>query len=236
MAHPAMSPTSDSTRPSRSDGEATRQRILDVAGEMIGAAGFADTANKAIAARAEVDLASINYHFGTRAGLYQAVLAEAHRRVADRSDLERIIAAPGSAEERLKTLLRFLLGGLGDGQTGGIQWPILVLGREVLTPTPHFATLQQQEILPKLQIILPVLSEISGIPLGDPALFRCLPSIAAPCAMIALVGRSATPLAGQFCAAPMEEIVEQMFTFALGGLAAVGQWHRAGKPLPDEAP
>lgn len=235
-----MSPTSDSARPSRSDGEATRQRILDVAGEMIGAAGFADTANKAIAARAEVDLASINYHFGTRAGLYQAVLAEAHRRVADRSDLERIVAAPGSAEARLKTLLRFFLGGHGDGngdgQSGGIQWPILVLGREVLTPTPHFATLQQQEILPKLQIILPMLSEISGIPLGDPALFRCLPSIAAPCAMLALVGRSATPMARQFCAAPLEEIVEQMFTFALGGLAAVGAWHRAGKPLPGAAP
>ena len=42
-------------RASRSDGEATRARILAVAGERFAASGFADTTNKDIAADAEVD-------------------------------------------------------------------------------------------------------------------------------------------------------------------------------------
>ena len=64
----------------RSDGEATRTRILEAAGELFATTGYAETSNKAIAAHAQVDLASINYHFGNRSDLYQAVLTEADRK------------------------------------------------------------------------------------------------------------------------------------------------------------
>ena len=66
------------TRVLRADGEVTRSRILEAAGELIALHGFAETPSKAIATQAGVDLASINYHFGSRGGLYQAVLIEAH--------------------------------------------------------------------------------------------------------------------------------------------------------------
>ncbi len=56
----------------RTDGEATYNRILETAGKLFATSGFAETSSKAIAAKAEVDLASINYHFGSRSGLYQA--------------------------------------------------------------------------------------------------------------------------------------------------------------------
>lgn len=62
------------SREARKDGEATRLRILEAAGELCATLGFGETSNKAVAAKAEVDLASINYHFGSRNGLYQAVL------------------------------------------------------------------------------------------------------------------------------------------------------------------
>ena len=42
-------------RAPRSDGAATRARILQVSGEMFAAAGLADTSNKDIAARAGVN-------------------------------------------------------------------------------------------------------------------------------------------------------------------------------------
>ena len=65
----------------RTDGQATRERILEAAGELIGANGYAQTTAKAVADRAEVSLTLINYHFGGREGLYRAVLIEAHRRL-----------------------------------------------------------------------------------------------------------------------------------------------------------
>ena len=55
-------------RGTRADGELTRTRILETAGQLFAAHGFAATPSKAIAAQAEVDLASINYHFGSRNG------------------------------------------------------------------------------------------------------------------------------------------------------------------------
>ena len=206
----------------RIDGVATRARILEIAGQRFADAGFAQTASKEIAALAEVDLASINYHFGDRAGLYQAVLAEAHRRIADLHDIERLMASALPAPEKLRELIRFLLGGVG----GQVSWPVIVLGREILSPSSHLQVLQQQEILPKLQAILPMLSEITLIPVDDPVLLRCLPCIAAPCAMIALLGRSGTELGERIHHAATEDLVGQLHAYALGGLAAVRERYR----------
>ncbi|MFV0244750.1 MAG: TetR/AcrR family transcriptional regulator [Qingshengfaniella sp.] len=205
-------------RETRSDGAITRRRILDVAGERFAAAGFAETSSKEIAAAAEVDLASINYHFGTRSGLYQAVLAEAHRQLADREDLERIFNGDGPAQDKLRALIGFLLGGGGQS-----HWPMIVLGRELLSPSSHFQALQEDEILPKIQIALPVLSDLSGIPQDDPHLLPGLISVMIPCVAISLAARGSTPIALRLQESSMDEIADHLFHFALGGLEALGK-------------
>lgn len=211
-------------RASRSDGEATRTRILTVAGQRFAASGFADTTNKEIAAEAEVDLASINYHFGDRAGLYQAVLIEAHRRIADLKDIEKLAAGDLPASEKLRQLIRFLLG----GQAGQTEWPMIVLGREIVAPSSHLLVLQSEEVLPKLRAILPIIGEITAIPQGDPALLRCLPCIAAPCVAFMLLGRSGTPIADQMQANSRDDLTDHLHGYAMGGLAEISRrYHQA---------
>jgi len=91
----------------RSDGEATKTRILEAAGELFAATGYAETSNKDIAARAQVDLASINYHFGNRSGLYEAVLAAAHGQLLGMGKLRQLVGSesppewPGVCQESL---------------------------------------------------------------------------------------------------------------------------------------
>lgn len=51
----------------------TRERILDAAEALIVERGFAGTSLRAIASRAEVNLAATNYHFGSKMGLLAAV-------------------------------------------------------------------------------------------------------------------------------------------------------------------
>ena len=96
-------------RSARTDGELTRTRIMEAAGSLFAAAGYAETTSKAIAAKAGVDLASINYHFGSRRGLYQAVLVEAHRRVISFDDLQQVVegALPAPSPEQQLLLARF---------------------------------------------------------------------------------------------------------------------------------
>lgn len=55
----------------------TRTRILDSAEALFGAHGFAGTSLRAITGRAEVNLAAVHYHFGSKEGLLGAVLERA---------------------------------------------------------------------------------------------------------------------------------------------------------------
>ncbi|WP_420105428.1 TetR/AcrR family transcriptional regulator [Herbaspirillum huttiense] len=202
----------------------TSRRILEAAGPLFAASGFAETTSKAIAEQAGVDLASINYHFGGRGGLYQAALAEAHRQLVKLSDLESIDAAGLPGAEKLARLIDLLLG----VAFAGSGWPVRLLAREVLAPSSHMATLMSEEIQPKLVVVQRILAEVSGIPAGDPALLRCMISVAAPCLMLVVAGTGIPGPAQAIRQMPREVLAQHLYTFAIAGLSATGaQWRAA---------
>jgi AcrR family transcriptional regulator len=55
-------------------GEDTRQRILETAFELFGSEGFEGTSTRTLAERAGVNLPAIQYYFGSKEGLYRAVI------------------------------------------------------------------------------------------------------------------------------------------------------------------
>jgi len=57
-------------------GEETRARILDAALELFAAAGFDGASTRTIAERAGVNLPAIQYYFGSKEGLYRAVVEQ----------------------------------------------------------------------------------------------------------------------------------------------------------------
>ncbi len=203
----------------RSDGELTRQRILEAAGELFARQGLAETTNKAIAANAGVDLASINYHFGNRNGLYQHVLAQAHRHILSLDKLLQIAQSQQSAELKLKSFIRLLFTGALEQQ----DWHAQLLAREILSPTSHLTILVDEEIIPKMNIIKTIVSNVSGIEPTSPQLMPCLVNIVAPCLML-LVSHNRVPgPLQQIHQMPLDALVEQHFHFTLAGLKAIGQ-------------
>ena len=62
-------------RGKRGDGDLTRARILESAGQLAAECGYANMTSKQVCERAHVNMAAVNYHFGSREGLYAAVLA-----------------------------------------------------------------------------------------------------------------------------------------------------------------
>lgn len=206
----------------RADGRATRRRILETAGVLFAKSGFAETSNKAIAAKAKVDLASINYHFGSRNGLYRAVLAEAHRHLISTEFLQEISAADLPAHDKLKRVIE----GIVDAAADRRGWHTQVLGRELMSPTSHLRTLQDTEVFPKFLALLLILSQIAGIPPTDPALFRCVISVLAPGAMMLVLGRNVPIVAEAVASTSREALVAHLYHFALGGLRAIGEEYR----------
>ncbi len=65
-------------RRSRSDGERTRERILDAALPLFAQHGYAGASIRAIAKEAGVNVATLAYHFDDKDGLYNTVVQRLH--------------------------------------------------------------------------------------------------------------------------------------------------------------
>jgi len=204
----------------RSDGEATRTRILEAAGELFATTGYAETPNKAIAAHAQVDLASINYHFGNRGGLYQAVLTESYGQVLGLANLMQLVGSELAPASKLRALIEQLV---GHATREPQAWELRVLARELLAPTSHLQTLFQDEALPKVALLRRMLSEITRIPDQDPALTRCLLCVIAPCLMLLVGGRTFPGPLQEVFQMPSQAIASHLYHYALGGLNAVSR-------------
>lgn len=205
-------------RTPRTDGDATRARILQAAGELFAQTGFAETTSKTIAMRAGVDLASINYHFGSRGGLYQAVLIEAHRQLMSVDALKALYESPAPPSERLRQFFAVLVTLATRQETG---WQLNVLAAEILSPSSHMQALFQEEVLPKATLLTRLVQEITGLPPDDPALTICLVSTISPCLMMLLTKRGDIP--GPLRTARQtghDILVDTLHRYAMAGLRA----------------
>lgn len=85
------------------DAQATRAALLQAGLELFSQRGFEGATTDAIARRAGINKAMINYHFGGKKGLYEAILGDGLGRVAGR--LEELLAGGLPADELLAALL-----------------------------------------------------------------------------------------------------------------------------------
>ncbi|MBA6115332.1 TetR/AcrR family transcriptional regulator [Pseudomonas putida] len=212
-------------REPRKDGAATRIRILQAAGELFAALGYAEASNKAVAAKAEVDLASINYHFGSRNGLYLAVLDEARRRFLDISDLQRIALGDQPATEKLRALVELVVYKASQVRD---NWHLRVLAAELLAPSPHGQAHLQAGAPLKLALLKNLFSEITAIAPEQPALTRCILCVTAPWAMLLIGPRGSSGALHEILGMPAEEVAGHLYRFALAGLQETGRHFAQG--------
>ena len=171
-------------REPRADGENTRQQILETAGELFAQYGYDGTTCKMICEQSGSNAAAVNYHFGSRDGLYSALLVESHRRLITLSTLQAVTGSALSPKEKLERLLDLLLDGMEAR-----QWHARLFIREIIAPSPLIEAMITEEAMPKLALVRGLLAQITGLKPDDPVLTRCLLSTIAPCAFLLLVNR-----------------------------------------------
>lgn len=77
--------------------ESTKQKILNISTELFADKGFARTSVREIASLSEVNIAAINYHFGSKQNLYIQVFANAYQ--TTESSLEKISKSSKTIED-----------------------------------------------------------------------------------------------------------------------------------------
>lgn len=206
-------------RGARADGDATRASILEAAGRLFAERGYAEATSKAICERAGVNMAAVNYHFGSREGLYLAVLEDVHRRVVSIDFLRGLSGNGADPREQLQAFFDELLRRiLDDG-----NWPIRVWAREVLAPSPVFDRVLREQAQPKFELVSGIVARITGCRRNDPRLPRLVLSVIAPClTMLVVDRRAATPIASLFAQSP-KALAAHFCAFALAGLDAAGR-------------
>lgn len=157
-------------------GESARSRLLEAAGQVFAEKGFDRATAKEICIRAGLNAAAVNYYYGSKEGLYQAVLQAAHLGIVTREELSAVVPLDTeSPEAALRAMLRLLLERLFAASQEG--WRLQVLTREMGSPTAMFATLVEGEIRPKTLFLRSVVARLLEREIDEPLVSRCAASV-----------------------------------------------------------
>lgn len=166
----------------RADGDNTRQQIIETAGQLFADLGYMGTTSKLICEECGCNVAAVNYHFGSRDGLYSSVLIESHSRLIGFNTLLEISNSSDDSRAKLSRIIDTLIDGIDAN-----QWHSRLFIREIMAPSVHIEAMINSEALPKLSLLKSLLSDITGLDPKDPQMSLTLLSTMAPC-MLLLVG------------------------------------------------
>ncbi len=153
-------------------------RLLETAGLIFAERGFEKATIREICARAEVNLAAVNYHFGDKAKLYQATLMHAYEVVFEQVPLpewDETVTPQQKLRDFVKTLVHRLL------FTNELPWQSRLLTRELMAPTAAMGQGVKSYILPIHCLLLDILEELLLVKTSQAEKIRIAFSIVGQC-------------------------------------------------------
>jgi AcrR family transcriptional regulator len=149
----------------------TRHRLIEAAGEVFASQGFRGATVRDICQRAEANVASVNYHFGDKEGLYLEVLKYAHTCAFTKYPPDMGLKPGATAKQKLHAFVRSFLFRVLD--TGRPAWHGKLMMREIADPTGALDVIVKDGIRPHFARLREIVSELMGPKLAaDPERVR----------------------------------------------------------------
>lgn len=139
--------------------ERTRMRLLNAASRIFAEKGFQKSTIAEICQHANVNVASVNYHFGDKETIYIEAWRYAFRRESAQFSFDDGLSRSPSPEERLEGWIRLLIHRIADRQS----YSFAILHREMASPTHALSKFLALEIQPLRKQLIRVLEECLGL-------------------------------------------------------------------------
>ena len=207
----------------REDGHLTRQKLLACAEKLTAQKGFAAVTSKEICQMAGVNVAAVNYHFGSREKLYEAMLYDVHDRIIDHTMLQDLAKSDLPPRQKLEELMEYALRAVErERWTDDVALALNVWLREVFNNTTAVIPIARQIMLVKFPWLMKLFGDYTGRKADDPALYSGILGFMGPLAVLNLgsslpLNREAKPLT--YILQP--EFIRQLKTFLFAGLDAL---------------
>ena len=169
-----QSKTATAHRPSRQDGEQSRERLLRVGLALFAQQGFAKTSTREIAEAAHTNIAAISYYFGDKAGLYRAVFFESQG--SPEQGIARYSGETLTLDQALRGLYASFLEPLKQGDMA--RQCMKLHAREMIEPTGLWEEEITTGIRPMHDALVAVLCRHFDLPTADDDLHRLAVCIA----------------------------------------------------------
>lgn len=171
---------------SREDGKETQERIIQTAGPLFAQNGYDGTTSKAICQQAGVNMAAVNYHFGSRDGLYIAILEEVQDYLLNIDVLKKLAQQEGTPRQKLELFVDYFI----EDAFFKNDWHVRLWIRELLHPSPHIQKIIAAKSLPKFYIAAEVFGKALGYNKTDIVFYSAYISLISPFIMTFLAQNS----------------------------------------------
>ena len=157
--------------------KSTRDRIMHAAGPIFADKGFEGATVREICQAADVNVASINYHFGDKQKLYHETVLYAHDCRHD--SVERPIKPSSDPTVRLQNLIEQILFSMVVNEDG--PWQVRLLTNEIQHPTDTCRQLVRDHFRPFMVELSQAVADVAAKPVPDDVLSTLAMSIIGQC-------------------------------------------------------
>jgi AcrR family transcriptional regulator len=223
-------------KPSRGDGAEARTRLLDAAMQLFAEQGFSKTSIRDIANAAQVNVSSISYYFGDKAGLYRACFND------PRTNPDIDFAQLTNPDTPLRTVFHLLIKGMVDPLKLGnaMQSCAKLHFREMLEPTGVWLEEIDRVIRPAHTGLVDLLCKHLGLTQADDDVHRLAFSISGLGVMLMVNTDPMQVLRPSLVAsaAAIDAYTERMADFAMAMFEneRTRRQHFSHQTLPHETP
>lgn len=209
----------------RKDGIDTREKLLKAALEVFAKKGYRNTTVAEVCRRAGSNVASVNYHFGSKEALYVAVWRNAFEEALRAYPPDGSLPPDAPAEQCLRVLIHSSLHHILDAGRLGHAGRILM--REMSDPTEAIRSVLRDVIRPLRERTRKIIKRLLGPGASDQDIGFCQMSVIHQCLAMGFRRGKLPPgiIKGRGKPTPelIDALVEHITCFSLAGIKAVRQ-------------